>query len=484
MGICKKISEITGVSRKELSDSLYKTTSSFLWVKRHIPPTHADALKPLKLKGLGFIPTQRRVYPQGNLFGTVLGFVGVDNQGLGGLEYKYDSHFRGSAGKIILERDPRGYQLISGSRETIPPQDGGHIVTTLDPFIQYSAKKHLQWSLDYNNASSGQVLVMNPKNGDILAMVSLPDFNPNDWLNSLHSQRKNTTITDVYEPGSIFKIITMAAVLEEGIVTPGSIITVPETLSVYDRVISEAHEREEEETDQKSVSEILHYSLNVGTALLSQKLGDVRLYKYMKQFGFGQKTEIELPGESRGLLRPVSEWSKVDGCMMSFGQGIAVTSIQMAAAVAAIANNGVYMKPRIIHHLSDHSFLRIKGIPQQQRSRVLRSETARTLTTMMTGVVTEGTAKNIRIPGLSIAGKTGTAQKAKTSGRGYEKGAYIASFIGFFPAENPDYLILVTVDTPKRSIWGSTVAAPVFKKIALDIIDYMAIPLDFSSENF
>ncbi len=469
----KEVAPYISLSRKELSDKLYKTQGSFIWVERQVDELKALELKEKNIKGLGFIPTEKRVYPHGVLFSHVLGFVGVDNQGLGGLEYKYDSLLKGSSGKIILERDPRGFQLISGTRKTIPQHDGGHVVTTLDEFIQFSAQKHLKESVEYNEAAKGQVVVINPKTGDVLAMASYPEFDPNHWASVSSLYRKNTNVVDVFEPGSIFKVITIASALEEQVVTPGEILTVPEVLAVYDRHISEAHERPEDESDQQSVSDILQKSLNVGTAMIAMKMGEEKFYSYMKYFGFGSRTDIQVPGESRGMLRRVEDWSKVDIAMMAFGQGIAVTSIQMAAAIAAVANKGIYMKPRIVDYTTDFNFNTRRATPITRKKRVIREETAEQVINIMRGVVSPtGTAPYVDIPGYDIAGKTGTAQKARDDGRGYEDGKYVASFVGFFPAKDAEILILVTVDSPKKSIWGSTVAGPVFRGIAKDIIDY------------
>jgi cell division protein FtsI (penicillin-binding protein 3) len=462
-----------GVTKKELQTKLNKTKGSFIWIERQVDELKALELKEKNIKGLGFIPTEKRVYPHGSLFAHVLGFVGIDNQGLAGLEYRFDSLLKGSPGEIILERDPRGFQLISGTRKTIPQHDGGHLVTTLDEFIQFSAQKHLKKYVDYNEAVKGQVLVMNPKTGAILAMASYPEFDPNEWDTVSVSGRKNTSVVDVFEPGSIFKVITIAAALEEQVVTPGEVLTVPEVLAVYDRVISEAHERDEDESDQQSVTEILQKSLNVGTAMIAMKIGEDKFYRYLKYFGFGSRTNIQLPGESRGMLRPLKEWSKVDIAMMAFGQGIAVTSIQMAAAVSAIANKGIYMNPRVVDYTTDYHFNTRLATPITSKKRVVRESTAEAIVDMMRGVVSPtGTAPYVAIPGYDIAGKTGTAQKAREDGRGYEKGKYVASFVGFFPASDAEILILVSVDSPKKSIWGSTVAGPIFKGIAEDIIDY------------
>jgi len=471
----KHVSGVFKNDPKPLRDKLYATKSPFLWVDRQVSKDHYRSLKNLNLKGIGYIKTEKRVFPQGPLAAQVLGFVGIDNQGLGGLEYKYDHLLKGSPGKIVLERDPRGFQLISGSRKTIPNYDGQHIVTTLDSRLQFYAEKYLREGIKKNDAKKGQVIIMNPKNGDILAMASVPTFNANHWQDAPASNRKIPSVADVYEPGSVFKIITLAAVLEEELVTTATIFTVPETLRVYDRTIHEAHDREEGDTDQKTTSEIIEQSLNVGTAMLVDLLHKDQFYSYLKAFGFGETTGIELPGESKGLLRPVKKWSGVDQSMISFGQGIAVTSLQMASAIGAIANDGMYVKPRIVDYFSDPNFETRKGVAINQSHRVVSVETARQVKQIMHNTVEQGTGMIVRLPGISIAGKTGTAQKARDDGRGYAKGEYMASFIGYFPVENPEVLILVVVDTPKKSIWGSSVAGPIFKNIAKVAIDHLNI---------
>lgn len=456
---------------------LLSKKDSFEWIERQVNPDNTAKLKALNLRGIGFIKTEKRVYPYGNLACHVLGFVGLDNQGLGGLEFRYDKLLKGSSGKVILERDPRGVQLVSGRRDISPPHDGEHIITTIDPRLQYSAQKHLENAVVSNGAAKGQVIVMDPKTGSILAMACYPDFDPNSYKsNTFH---KNATVVDVYEPGSVFKPITLSAAINEGIAEPDTVFFVPETLQVKNRVISEAHERASGSSSRKTVTDILSESLNVGTSLIAMRMGEKTFYNYMRDFGFGQKTGIQFSGESRGMLRPLARWSGVDIAMISFGQGIAVTSIQLAAAVGAIANNGMYMQPRIVDYTTDHTFETRRAVPITEKKQVIRPETARKMVDMMINVVEKGTGTATKIPGYYIAGKTGTAQKVKENGFGYEPGKYVASFVGFFPAHNPKVLILVSVDSPRKSIYGSTVAAPAFKAIAKDIIDYYNIPPEY-----
>ena len=481
-----KISPILDLDKDALAHQLATTQSPFIWLKRQCDPSLKPALAQFDHTQVGTIKTQRRVYPNQGLASHITGFVGVDNQGLGGLEYTYDEQLKGSEGQIILEGDPRGRQLLSGQRSTIPNKDGSHIVTTIDERIQFSAETHLEHGVNKAEAVQGHVVVLDPQSGDILAMANYPSFDANHWSDASAQTRKNRSVLDVYEPGSIFKVITLAGVLEEDLVRPNTMIDVPETLTLYGHEISEAHDRDPEDPDEYSVTDILGKSLNVGTSLLANKLGKERFYKYMVQFGFGKPTDIQLSGESKGLLRAPKQWSGVDLAMMSFGQGVAVTPIQMAAAIGAIANDGEYMKPRIVQYVTDANFERLKAEPMTSTHRIISKTTATEIQDMMVNVVEQGTGQIVKIPGYSIAGKTGTAQKAKKNGRGYAPGEYLASFVGFFPAEDPKALILVMIDTPKTAIWGSAIAGPIFKSIAQDIIHHYHIepsdqPLEHNS---
>ncbi|MBH38383.1 stage V sporulation protein D [bacterium] len=474
--LAKKIAPILNKDRKDISDKLYASKAPFLWLKRHASESTMKTLKALNLKGLGFIKTEKRVYPNNQLASHMMGFVGIDNQGLSGIEYRYDKQLKGSSGKIILDGDPRGTQLVSGKKIKIPPNDGQSIITTIDSSIQFIAEKFLEKAVKKHKAEAGQAIIMDPKTGDILAMAIVPTFNPNTWQSSKTSDRRIRPITDVFEPGSIFKIITLASVLEEDIVSSKTTIHVPETYKLFNKVIKEAHARKENESSNKTVSEIIEQSLNVGTTLLAIKLGKERFYKYIKEFGFGEKTHIQLPGESKGLLSPPQKWSGLDIATHSFGQGIATTGLQLTAAMSIIANNGIYIKPRIIKYFQSKDQSTLKGIPIQKKERIISEQTAYEVKKTLFNVVERGTAKNIKIKGYTLAGKTGTAQKAKTKGLGYEKGNYIASFLGFFPVEDPKIVMLVSIDSPQKGYYGSTVAGPVFKECAKFIIDYYNIP--------
>ncbi|MFC1752473.1 peptidoglycan D,D-transpeptidase FtsI family protein [Thermoproteota archaeon] len=456
--------------------SVYKKINNkypFVWLKRKLTSFEYRALKELSLKGLDFIKEEKRVFPHQNLASSILGFVGIDNQGLGGLEYQFDHYLRGNEGKIILEGDPRGKRLVTGVRKTVESvYNGGNIVTTIDNYLQYIAERELKKGIIKQEASGGQVVIMNPQNGDILALVDYPYFNPNNWSAYPYSNLRNSCVTDVFEPGSVLKIITVSAVLEEGLFEPETVLKVPEKLVIAGCTIKEAHKRDPNDTDRKSVADIIIESLNVGSTLLAEQLGAERLYKYYKDFGFGQVTNIDLPGESCGLLRPLSQWSGVDYAMLSFGQGIAATPLQIACAIGAIANKGLRVQPRIIRQMTDYQSTTLRAVPFKSQGRVVSRKTAEKVIKIMVDVVEKGTAEGVKVPGLAIAGKTGTAQKPRKDGRGYEKDKYIASFVGFFPADNPKYLILVMVDSPQKKIYGSSVAGPVFKGITDAVIHY------------
>jgi len=444
----------------------------FVWLKRKVPTDVYKAIQATKLPGINAIREDERVYPHGVLAADVLGFVGVDNQGLGGLEYRYDTVLKGTPGKLVVEGDPRGARLLSGQKTSAQAFDGGHLYTTIDMTLQFFAQKYLREGADNFHAESAQVIVMNIKTGDILALADYPEFNPNHWREASVRDRRNSAVNDMYEPGSVFKVVTVAAALDLNLVTTQSVVIVPENFTIGGRNVREAHGRGAGESDRRTVSEILEKSLNVGTSLLAKQVGKADFFRYIESFHFGKRLGIELPGESSGLLRNVKTWTEPDIAMISFGQGIAVTPLQMAAAVAAVANNGVFVKPRMVKQISYQAGTSIKGIPIEKQGRVVSKHTSSEMLTVMEMTVDRGTGMGARIPGYRIGGKTGTAQKPRTDGRGYDPGKYVASFVGVFPIEDPTYLVLVVVDTPRGSIWGSTVAVPVFKQIAAKVLDY------------
>ncbi|MFA5878586.1 MAG: penicillin-binding protein 2 [Candidatus Margulisiibacteriota bacterium] len=476
-----KIAPLINKSKSEVFNKI-KHRSYFIWLKRKCSQNIYKKINALNLEGLGFIKEEKRVYPYKNLTSEIVGFVGIDNQGLGGIEYEFDKFLTGKPGKIILENDPRGYQIISGLKEIIDPTyDGGNIYTTIDFYLQYIAKKYIKEGVEKNKASRGSVIILNPNTGEVLAMANYPDFDPNNWRKTKSAYLRNSAINDLFEPGSIFKIVIISSILEKKIATPDTFFTIPTSLKIGKYTINEAHKLGKG-SYQKTVSQILIESLNVGTSVLSQKVGKDTFYNYIKKFGFGEYSGIDLPGEAKGILRTKEHTANIDLMMMSFGQSISVTPLQMTLSFSVVANGGYLLKPRIIQSFTDQ-YGYLKSIPKIVKHQVITKETAANLTNILIKVIDQGTGSLAKIKGYSIAGKTGTAQKPNLQTGGYLKGQYMASFIGFLPATKPKVLILVILDSPRTSIYGGTTSAPIFKKIALKIIDYYNIQPDRPKED-
>ena len=441
---------------------------SFVWLARQVSDT--QALRPFDDHTLGILPDYKRLYPQATLAAHVIGFTGIDSQGLSGIEYYYDEALRGKPGVLLLERDNLGFPLASGKKTVRKPAiNGDKLILTLDASVQYQVEQYLAAGITAMKADHGQAVVMNPETGEILAMASYPGFDLNAWHETTPIPYTNPVITNIYEPGSVFKLITMASALEEGIVSPDSVLTVPEELSIETDIIKEAHARDSGESDEKSLHEIITESLNVGISLLSQDLGPDKFFRYLHHFGLDRATQIGLPGETAGLLRPVSQWQPIDTATIAFGQGIGVSSLQLITAISAIVNDGILVQPHIINGIINDRDTTYKRSHRINRRRILTPETARAIQSMMVGVIESGTGMQLAIPNHRIGGKTGTANKPSPDG-GYYKDQYVSTFVGFL--SDPKLVILVMVDNPKESIWGSTVAGPIFRNIALSLLQY------------
>jgi cell division protein FtsI/penicillin-binding protein 2 len=475
------------------SDAVFQKINNdrtFVWLKRKLDDIDIAPLDAWLPQQLNVLQEERRVYPNNALLSDVLGFVGTD-AGLGGLEYEFDEFLTGEHGYYIINGDPRGVRMISSNKQLIgrakgfsqsekgieaSSMKGGHVVLTIDYRVQFLVEQLLTQAIDRVEASSGQVIVMDVKNGDILAMANYPYFNPNQFQKEPHEVLKNSCIVDVFEPGSIFKIVTYAAALEEKMVTPGTILEVPETIVIARRRIKEAKKRKPDAPTHYTANDILVKSMNVGTTLLAQKMGANAFLSYIQAFGFGQKSRIHLPGETKGLLRSIDQVTPIDSAVMSFGQGIGVTSLQMIRAVSAIGNGGRLIEPRVVKHLTDHNHLTIYKPSQYREQRIVSSKTAKYVRDAMEDVVDNGSGRYAAVSGYRVGGKTGTAQKPLEQGVGYKEGAYIASFIGLLPIDQPQYAILVAIDEPGTTIWGSTAAAPLFSEVAKVLIDYFDVP--------
>jgi cell division protein FtsI (penicillin-binding protein 3) len=438
----------------------------FVFLARKADPEHAAALERRRLPGLGFYHEERRSYPQGTVAAQVLGYAGIDNRGLAGLELGLDRLLSGRAGRETLIKDPFGRVIdVVGAK---PEQRGRDVVLTLDHTLQANAEAVLNETVYKWRARAATAIVLDPRTGAVLAMAGAPSFDANHYPDAARAIQRVRAVTDTYEPGSTYKVVTVGAALSEGLVSPSSTFTLPYSLEVADRTI---HEVEERGTETMSVAQILSRSSNVGAVMLAQLLGKERLAQWITRFGFGRPTGLDFPGESPGIVLPVERWSGSTIGNVPLGQGIAVTPIQMAAAYAAIANGGMWTKP----HLVD----RVVGEPRAplQRRRILSRDTADQLNAMLRLVITEGTGTLAKVPGYVVAGKTGTAAKPDSTG-GYSETRYVASFIGLVPATRPELVILVAVDEPQREIWGGDVAAPAFAEIATFALQYLEVPPD------
>jgi len=443
---------------------------NFVWVARKVTPDRAKAIADLGIEGIGFVMESQRFYPNRHLMGHLLGFAGMDNQGLEGVELAYDSYLRGEKGWLWVERDALGETIFSSGLNYVSPSRGKDITLTIDQVIQYITEQELDRVVQQFSAVSGSIIVMNPKTGEILAMAVRPEFNPNIHSGHDPSEWRNRAITDLYEPGSTFKIVTAAAVLEEKLVTPTERIDCEEGSFQIDGQVFHDPVKE----GVLTFSEVIQRSSNIGTIKVGARLGGQQLYQYAKAFGFGEKAGIDLLGETGGTLRPPQNWSKRSHASISIGQEVAVTPIQLITAASAIANEGRLMRPYLVSKITEHDGRVIRTIAPEVRRQVVKPETARQLTQILEGVTRKGgTGEKAALAAYAVAGKTGTAQKADSKTRMYSTDRFVSSFVGFVPAEDPDIAILVVVDEPKGVSWGGSVAAPVFKNIAEQTLLYL-----------
>ncbi|MGC2108736.1 MAG: penicillin-binding transpeptidase domain-containing protein [Candidatus Korobacteraceae bacterium] len=449
-----------------------QSSRNFAFIKRKIDAETADRVRQLNLRGIYFRKEPKRFYPKRELAAQVLGYVGMDDEGLGGLERQFDDDLRGIPGQELISVDARRKWF---SRVERPPDPGQNLVLTIDQTIQYIAETELEKGMEDTKAIAGTVVVENPRTGEILALANRPTFNPNVFNNVPTESLKNRAVSDVYEPGSVFKIVTYSAAIDQHVVTPEDHIDCQHgAIDVFGMKI-----HDHESLGVVTIAEALAHSSDVAAIKVGMKLGDQRLYHYIHDYGFGQQTGIELPAETRGLAKPVSRWSKVSIGAISMGQEIGVTPLQTISLVSTIANDGVYTPPRIIagELPPDSKALPVVFHPAQQH-RVVATMTAAQMKKMMEGVVLFGTARRAILDGYTIAGKTGTAQKVDPATGAYSKTKYVASFIGFSPVNTPAITIAVILDSPVGLHQGGQVCAPVFKRIAEQVLEYLHVPHD------
>jgi cell division protein FtsI (penicillin-binding protein 3) len=456
-----------GVDANTLYPRLRDRSSRFLYVERFADPVAADAFLKRRFAGVGSYPEERRTYPQRSVASSVIGFAGTDNKGLGGLEVEYDRKLSGKPGRQTIVRDPFGRAIDVLS--TTPEREGHDVVTTLDHSIQANAEGVLRATIKRWRARSATAVVLDARTGAVLAMAQAPGYDANNASKVPLALQRNRAVTDTYEPGSTFKLVTIAGALSTGLVTPQTRFTLPYSIRVADRII---HDAEFRGTETLTVAEILSHSSNVGAITIATKLGKARLMDWIKRFGYGSQTGIDFPGESQGLVLPLDQWSGSTIGNVPIGQGIAVTPVQMAAAYAAIANGGVWVRPHLVERIGGRT---LHGF---EHRRIVSPVIDVVLKQMLTNVVDEhgATGNAAQIPGYTVAGKTGTAQKPGP--HGYTTGKYVASFVGFVPVTKPRLVVLVMVDDPREAIFGGVVAAPAFAEIAKFDLQYLSVPPD------
>jgi cell division protein FtsI/penicillin-binding protein 2 len=460
--------ETLGVNANVLYPQLLDKRKQFVYVARFADPARAAQLEKRDLAGLGFYPEEKRTYPQQTVASQVIGYAGTDNTGLEGLEAEYNRQLSGQPGKQTLVRDPfgRAIEVVSST----PELQGRDVFTTLDHTIQANAESVLQQTVTKWGAKDAVAVVLDPRTGAVLAMAQAPDYDANRSNVVPLALQRNRAVTDTYEPGSTFKLVTVTGVLSEGLVTPSTSFTLPYSIQVADRVI---HDAEMRPTETMTVAQILALSSNVGAITLAEKLGAPSLARWIDRFGFGKPTGIDFPGESAGLVLPLDQWSGSTIGNVPIGQGIAVTPIQMASVYAAVANGGVWVQPHLVDRIGGHVYSSWK------RRRIMSPQVDAMVKKMLTGVVADAgaTGTAAAIPGYTVAGKTGTAQKPDGHG-GYSDTNFDATFVGMVPASKPRLVVLVMVDEPRGSIFGGVVAAPAFADIAKFDLQYLEIPPD------
>ncbi len=472
----KILAELLGMKKKTILKKL-KKNRAFVWIKRKIDDATAAEIKELHLKGIGLLPESKRFYPNGTLAANVIGFTGVDANGLGGLELKYDGLLLNPSFVIRGMRDARGRIMLTDPFVVRARRRSRHnLYLSIDKTIQYIAERELDAAVKRYGALGGSVIVSEPHTGRILAMASRPTFDPNNLSQSRPSDRRNRATARAYEPGSTFKPLLVAASLQEGTVSTADKFFCKEgTFKVAGRAIHDSSRR-----DWLDLYGILKFSSNIGAAKLGMLLGKKRFYKYIKALGFGEKTELAFPGETRGLVRPVEAWTPVDLATISFGQGIAVSPLQMLMAFNAVINGGLLMAPILVDKVvDDKGTVTAKAEPKIIR-RVFSSEVSATVRELLRGVTEPGgTGHKAALVNFSVAGKTGTSQKVDPSTGKYSEEHYVSSFVGFAPVENPRISMLVTIDEPQGRITaGGRVAAPVFGRVAERILTYLHVPAD------
>jgi cell division protein FtsI (penicillin-binding protein 3) len=467
----RALASILQIDREELRQKL-KKHRSFEWVQRKISSKEVEQIKTLRLPGVYFLKENRRFYPNSQLAGHLVGFVGLDSKGLEGIEYQYDTLLNGENHVWTAARDALGRQIAIGK---VPFEKEDHyrnVVLTIDKSIQHVVETELSRGVEKWGAKGGMVIAMNPLTGKILAITSYPTFNPNQFIQYRSKTWRNRAVSDGFEPGSLFKVFLAAAALEEKIIrSSDSFFCENGSYTVYDRTI-----HDHSKYGWLTFQQIIKFSSNIGASKVGEKMGRERFYRYISAFGFGEKTKIGLPGEGNGIVHHPRYWTPVALDTISFGQGISVTGIQLVTALSAIANGGNLMKPRVVEKIMDEKGEVVQSFQPEIARRVISEETAKRVMALLKATTEKGGTGEAAVPsGYEVAGKTGTAQKVDSLLGGYSEDRYTSSFMGFAPAEEPKLVLLVVVDEPQGNNYGGVVAAPIFKAIMEKVLPYLQV---------
>ena len=468
VGQAAKIARVLDLRPRDVERRLRTSDSTFVYLGRQIDVDVADRLEALGLPGVGFLEVPKRYYPAGPLAPQVLGFVGVDATGLAGLEFEYEEILAGVPGRRTVELSADGLPIASGMEIVEPAIPGRRVVTTLDREVQYLAQEALRRAVKENRAKGGTIVVMDAHTGDVFAMASYPWFDPNDFQNARRDAVRNRAVTDMFEPGSVNKVVTAAAALESEAIGTREVFRVPWWMQVGGYTVNDSHPHP---VQDMTLGDIVAQSSNIGSAMVAAQVGSAQLASVLARFGYGEPTGVGFPGEAGGVVPELQSWTDITRATVAYGQGISMTPLQMAAVYATVANDGMWVQPRLVRGTSAPDG-RFDEAPLGPSRRVLSEDTATMLTRMLASVVETGTGGAAQIPGYQVAGKTGTARKL-VEGRYVRR--YMASFVGFLPASDPRVVIVVSIDEP-RTVYGGVAAAPVFSEIARHVIQRLAIP--------
>jgi cell division protein FtsI (penicillin-binding protein 3) len=468
--VAGELSRILKIPRNEIVKKV-KSKNKFLWITRKMRPKQYEAIHALSLEGLKFIEESHRYYPNRELSSQILGAVGYDNEGLGGIEKFYDKYLQAQDPHRMATRDAKG-RLYEDSFNSIK-RSVNHLTLTIDKSIQYIVETELKRTSQKWKAKKGMAVVMNPNTGEVLAMASYPPFNPNSYGDYNFNKWRNLPVTDTFEPGSIFKAMVAAAALESKAVTSEDKFFCEDG----ELTIGKLDIHDAEKYGELSLRDIIRVSSNIGIYKVSRSIGKKYFYNVLRDFGFGENLGIDFPGEVRGILRSSDKWQEIDWANIAFGQGVSVTLLQIASAFSVIANGGLLWKPYLVKEVSRDSADSVLVNKPKLIRRVVREETATIMRELLNGVVqTGGTGAAAGVPGYEVAGKTGTAQKFDWEQHAYSNDKYVTSFVGFLPANNPEFVIAVSIDEPKGIVYGGTVAAPTFRRMASGIVQHLKIP--------